>query len=257
MKTVGERIKQAREYRQMSGEELALAVGYKTQSGISNLENRATGRGGFMLPKIAEHLNFAVDWFLEGPDTDDMAQVPPYKQPFYETQPNHHKGALYVAENATPYYPTRPTAPPPPGALQTNGHTQRKVWVVGKGQGGMPERLWTDGDYPVGITDEYSDVSTSDPHAFLARVEGNSMYPKFESGNYVLVEPGTEPELEECVLVRLSTGETLIKKLLSRRNGYRLGSFSSPEVLEYAPEQVSWMYYIAHEVPRRKIKSRH
>lgn len=245
MKTVGERIKQAREYRHMSGEELALAVGYKTQSGISNLENRATGRGGFMLPKIAERLNFAVEWFLEGPDTDDMSQVPPYKA--------STTGHLAAEENGK----WTVAAPPPPGALQTNGHTQRKVWVVGKGQGGMPERLWTDGDYPVGITDEYSDVNTSDPHAFLVRVEGNSMYPKFESGNYVLVEPGTEPELEECVLVRLSTGETLIKKLLSRRNGFRLGSFASPEVLEYAPEQVSWLYYIAHEVPRRKIKGRH
>lgn len=248
MKTVGERIKQAREYRQMSGEELALAVGYKTQSGISNLENRATGRGGFMLPKIAERLNFAVEWFLEGPDTDDMSQVQPYK-----TNAQSH----LAAETEGRWTVSQVAAPPPPGAMQTNGHTQRKVWVVGKGQGGMPERLWTDGDYPVGITDEFSDVNTSDPHAFLVRVEGNSMYPKFESGNYVLVEPGTEPELEECVLVRLSTGETLIKKLLSRRNGFRLGSFSSPEVLEYAPEEVSWMYYIAHEVPRRKIKCRH
>lgn len=78
MKTVGERIRQAREYRGMSGEELALKVGYKTQSGISNLENRATGRGGFMLPKIAQVLDFSLNWFLEGPDYEDVKLVPPF-----------------------------------------------------------------------------------------------------------------------------------------------------------------------------------
>lgn len=199
------------------------------------------------MPKIAERLNFAVEWFLEGPDTEDMGKVPPYKS----------NTAAHIAGETDGPWTASPVAAPPAGGFHTNGHTQRKVWVVGKGQGGMPERLWTDGDHPVGITDEYSDVNTSDPHAFLVRVEGSSMYPKFEAGNFALVEPGTEPELEECVLVRLATGETLIKKLLSRRNGYRLGSFSSPEVLEYSPDQISWLYYIAHEVPRRKIKSRH
>ena len=40
MKTVGERIRQAREGLAMSGEELAQKAGYKTQSGIGNLEFR-------------------------------------------------------------------------------------------------------------------------------------------------------------------------------------------------------------------------
>lgn len=78
MKTVGERIRQAREYRGLSGETLANEVGYKTQSGISNLENRSVGRGGFNLPKIAKALNFSIDWFLDGPDVEDMSLVPPF-----------------------------------------------------------------------------------------------------------------------------------------------------------------------------------
>ena len=78
MKTVGERIRQAREFRGLSGETLANEVGYKTQSGISNLENRSVGRGGFNLPKIAKALNFSIDWFLNGPDVDDMSRVPPF-----------------------------------------------------------------------------------------------------------------------------------------------------------------------------------
>lgn len=247
MKTVGERIRQAREHRGLSGEELALRVGYKTQSGISNLENRATGRGGFMLSKIAEELDFSLEWFLEGPDTDNMDTVAPYRGVI----------AMEFANELPSFFRAPAAASPPAGALSTQPSTLRQVCVVGKGQGGMPERIWTDGDQPVGMTDEYCEINTSDNQAFLVRVEGNSMYPKFEAGNYVLVEPGTEPELEECVLVRLNTGETLIKRLLSRRNQIRLGSFASPEVLEYFPGEVTWMYYIAHEVPRRKIKARH
>lgn len=121
----------------------------------------------------------------------------------------------------------------------------------------MPERVWTDTDYPVGCEDEYAEINSADPQAFLVRVEGASMWPKFEEGNYVLVEPDTEPELEDCVLVRLATGETMIKRLLSRRAGYKLGSFNDPKIHEFARDQVTWCYYIAHEVPRRKIKTRH
>jgi transcriptional regulator with XRE-family HTH domain len=78
MKTVGDRIKQARLYRKLSGQELADRVGYKTQSGIGNLEGRLSGgRGGGRLPAIARELNFPLQWFLEGPDVDDLRTIDP------------------------------------------------------------------------------------------------------------------------------------------------------------------------------------
>ena len=133
----------------------------------------------------------------------------------------------------------------------------RPVWVVGRGSGGkMPERVWTDGDYPVGVTEEYAELATSDPHAFLGEVVGPSMIPRYNPGEFFLVEPGTEPEVEDDVLVRLKDGQTLLKRLLSRRGGYRLGSYNSEETLFYKVEEVSWIYYVAHPVPRRRIKNR-
>lgn len=75
MKTVGERIKQARLWRGISGEDLAKAVGYKTQSGIANLENRATAGGGKRLHLIAKALNVPVQWLLEGPDVTSLDQL--------------------------------------------------------------------------------------------------------------------------------------------------------------------------------------
>lgn len=133
---------------------------------------------------------------------------------------------------------------------------QRPVWVVGRTQGGMPERIWDDGGYPAGKTDELADVATVDEHAFACRVVGDSMVPRFMPGEYALVEPGTAPDLEDDVLVRLTTGETMLKRLLSRRGGIRLGSYNSSEVHTFKEEEITWMYYVAHPIPARRIRQR-
>jgi len=133
----------------------------------------------------------------------------------------------------------------------------RPVWVVGRGQGGsMSERIWTDGEYPVGVTESYSEVATNDPLAFLVEVVGTSMVPRYNPGEFALVEPGTSPDIDDDVLVRLKNGETLLKRLVSRSGGYRLGSYNNGELLMFDAEAISWMYYVAHPVPRRKIKTR-
>lgn len=122
----------------------------------------------------------------------------------------------------------------------------------------MPERIWTDGDIPVGAGNEYADLGSSDSGAFLSEVVGQSMYPKFENKNFALIEPNTSVDLEDCVLVRLDSGETLLKRLLSRRNGsITLGSFNDPGIIHIDDLDITWMYYAAHEVPRKKIKTRY
>lgn len=164
---------------------------------------------------------------------------------------------IYVI--ASPGRPTfqRSAVPAPASAIPYSATKVKEVPVVGKGSGGaMPERIWTDGDYPVGKTGECADIATNDPHAFLVGVDGPSMIPRFNPSEFALVEPGTDPELEDDVLVRLTTGETMIKRLLSRRDGWRFGSYNNQEVLHYGVDEVTWVYYIAHPVPRRKIKSR-
>ena len=64
MKTIGERIQQARLAKGWSAGYLAKKVGYKTQSGISNLENKATGSGGNKIGKIAAALDVTLDWLM-------------------------------------------------------------------------------------------------------------------------------------------------------------------------------------------------
>ena len=76
MKTIGERIRQAREAHKLSGEALAKKVGYKNQSAIGNLENRVGGTGGSKLGSIADALNVPVEWLMRGPDTENIPFLP-------------------------------------------------------------------------------------------------------------------------------------------------------------------------------------
>lgn len=135
----------------------------------------------------------------------------------------------------------------------------RKVFVVGKAPGGIPERIWTDGDIPVGATDEYAEIATADSHAFLVPVVGDEMSPKYEPGEYALVEPGVTPEVGEDVLVRLSDGQTILKRLYRRLGDTIVLKSLNPfkaEEFSFSSSAVVWMYYVAHPVPARKIRSR-
>jgi phage repressor protein C with HTH and peptisase S24 domain len=142
------------------------------------------------------------------------------------------------------------------GAFPAGTDRMRKIPAYGKAMAGIPDRIWGDGDYPAGASDVYAEVASGDPNAFLVPIEGVSGVPRFNPGEYALVEPGTTPELEDDVLVRLKDGRTMLKRLLSRRGGIRLGSYNDPEVINTTEEDVVWMYYVAHPVPARKIKNR-
>ena len=143
-----------------------------------------------------------------------------------------------------------------PGYAPVNLGKLATVPVVGKGMGGLPDRIFTDEGRTVEGFDEYAEVFSTDPSAFVVRVDGNSMYPKYVQGDYALVEPNTEPELEDDVLVKLSSGEVMLKRLMSRRGAIHLASYNDPQTFSYLKEAIVWMYYVAHPIPARKIKSR-
>lgn len=128
--------------------------------------------------------------------------------------------------------------------------------VYGKAMGGLPDRLFTDEGRLCNGHDEYGEVYSGDKNAFITRVEGNSMIPKYHHGGYALVEPNTEPEIEDDVLIKLTTGQVMLKKLTSRRGGVVLSSYGDQIIYTYTPDQIVWMYYVAYPVPSRKIKSR-
>lgn len=121
----------------------------------------------------------------------------------------------------------------------------RKVWVCD-----------TEGNPIPGASRQYAEETSEDPRAFIVRWIDNSAAPRFMHGEYVLVEPSVTPELEDDVLVQLSVGgQIFIKRLLSRRGGVRLGSYSTPEVMTFDEHEIAWMYFVANRIPSHKIKT--
>lgn len=221
-----QRLRQAREDKGLNKTAFAKAVGVSNAT-VTDWEKSIDAGGikeltGLNLTKVCAVLDISAEWLLHGK----------------ENQQRRLHDEI-------------------PGAFRANHNRFRMIPAYGKAMGGIPERIWDeDGGYPVGASDVYAEVASADPNAFLVPVEGASMSPRFNPGEYALVEPNTEPELEDDVLVRLGDGRTMIKRLLSRRGAVRLGSYNDPEVISAPPEMIVWMYYVAHPVPARKIKTR-
>ncbi len=94
----------------------------------------------------------------------------------------------------------------------------KSVPVVGTaklGQDGFYEEL----SPVVGAGDGHIEIATDDPNAYGLRVRGQSMFPAIRDGWYVLVEPNGRPAIGEYVLVKLLTGQKMVKELLNTRAG--------------------------------------
>lgn len=234
------RIKERREALGLSMETLAAKVGVKAWQTVQQWEKEDGGTAPKRdrLAAVAAALETTPEWLMFGPAAENdvgKKDTESRKQPVNLTEKSRHALPLRYSVDVKNF---------------------RRVYVVGRAQGGLPERIWTDGDYPVGATDQYAELATTDPHAFLSPIVGTSMVPKFNPGDFAFVEPGTAVEIEDDVLVRLVTGETMLKRLISRRGGIQLGSYNEAGSLLYQPEEITWMYYVPHYVPARKIKTR-
>ena len=89
----------------------------------------------------------------------------------------------------------------------------------------------------------YSD----DPNAFGLKVRGDSMFPRINAGEFVVIEPIIPPSPGDEVLVRTCDGKNMIKKLEFHRDGtYRFASINqnhSPITL--GEEEVSHVYFVS------------
>ena len=209
---------------------------------LNNWERRGMSKNGIF--KTAERIGVNAAWLLSGegamrsgePENKDV------NRPFFADlgKPQQLQNYAFASD---------------PNGYSLDATKFRRVFVVSMQNGGLPERLWKGEDYPVVATKEYSEIATSDPRAFLVPVIGDSMIPRYNPGEFALVESAIEPELEDEVLVRLTSGETMLKRLLARRGGIRLGSYNVQDVQTFQPNEIAWMYYVAHPVPARKIKT--
>lgn len=91
-----------------------------------------------------------------------------------------------------------------------------KVPVVGTAQLG-DDGYWAELEYPVGHGDGYIKYPTRDPNAYALLCRGDSMRPRIKEGEYVIVEPNSEPIPGEEVLVKAIDGRVMVKIFLYQR----------------------------------------
>ncbi len=227
--TIHDRIYQLRTASRLSQEALGEIVGVSYQT-VQQWEKGKTAPSRKRVDDVAKALNTSVEYLLFG--TSNVAQAA-------DTIAVGGKNETGNVSNIPQY------------SLDKNEF--RPVYVIERPPEGMPERLW-DGETLVGATEQFAVLATSDPRAFLIPIVDTSMVPRFNPGEFALVEPAIEVDLEDDVLVRLKTGETLLKRLVSRRGGVQLSAYSEPGTTLHAEEEISWMFYVAHPVPSKKIK---
>lgn len=101
----------------------------------------------------------------------------------------------------------------------------------------------------------YGEIVSLDDGAFLVPVRDLDMLPKFNPGEFVLIEPREPIDVEDDVLVRFTDGRLLLRRLISRRGAIRLGGYGDTgSLLTCHPDIVSWMHFAAYPVPGRKVK---
>lgn len=188
-----QRLAQAISASGLSGAEICRRIGVTNEQNLTNWKKR--GPPARLLTVIADTLNVSRQWLEtgEGP-VEARAQQDPASE------------AVEVGS----------ALPLRKGRMPVLGHAQL-------GDGGYFEIM----DYPPGHGDGYLNVNSNDPDAYALKVSGHSMRPRIKDGEYVSVEPNTEPCPGDEVLVRTKDGRAMIKEFMYYRDGvYRFDSIN-------------------------------
>jgi SOS-response transcriptional repressor LexA len=109
-----------------------------------------------------------------------------------------------------------------------------RIPLLSKIPGGSPV-AFTDGEYPAGFGEEYVDRgNVTDPNAFALVVEGDSMSPRINSGDIVIISPNTPVTTRSIAAVALGDDRTL-KTVLFMDDGRVL---LKPENESFSPSVV-------------------
>lgn len=127
--------------------------------------------------------------------------------------------------------------------------------VARDASGHLPEAIWATRVSPEQATGEFVRIGQGSPRSFALEVQGLSMSPRYQPNEFMIVEPSHPPDIEDDVLVRLKTGRTLLRKLASTPTSptILLSAYNDPAVLSIDQADISWMYAVAHPVPRRSV----
>ena len=228
MDTMASRISEKMKKLELTQEALANKVGI-SQTMISKLL-RGESKSSKHLVKVAQALGVTAEWLEFGTaypsDSSHSAELGPFM----------------VTET---------------GSVYEIIEKKRGIPVVGTTQAG-PDRHWEDLGYPTGWGEEYAVIESDDPHAYILRVEGDSMSPRINEGDYVLVEPSTEAQPGDIIVTKLNSGEVMLKyfradygeeiMLESHNHGFTAKTIRKTDIV--------FIHSISGILLRRKIKKR-
>ncbi|WP_431276238.1 XRE family transcriptional regulator [Variovorax ureilyticus] len=227
MKSIGERIKWAREQRDMTQEQVALLAKVATST-IGNAESGLRKKPR-ELNAIAASLGASATWLETGRGEWQQPGGSPGATglPLPDSQQPEHAGTM---------------------------NKLRRVPIVGTakmGDDGFYEEL----SAMPGAGDGHIDIATGDPNAYGLRVRGMSMAPAIRDGWYVVVEPNGQLVQGEYVLIKLLDGKKMVKELLFQRNGaYEIMSVNGEERRTIYNDEIEGIQAVGAVVPPSKWK---
>lgn len=90
-------------------------------------------------------------------------------------------------------------------------------------------------------------IYSDDKSAYGVRVRGDSMWPRIQSGEFVVIEPGTKVAPGDEVFIRTKDGHNMIKILNYNRTGdYQFTSINNDhKPFTLTPEQVDKIHFVS------------
>ncbi len=220
----------------LTQDSLAAACGWESQGTVSQYLNGKIPLNIEAALKFSRHLKCDISEF--SPSLAEPLGQAAQPQGFVK----HRAGSVNLIDpsNVEPALDLKP---------------MRAVPVVGEVKGGEDGYL-EELEYPVGHGDGTIEWPTSDQHSYALRVRGDSMFPRYRAGEFVVVEPSIEAPLGEDVVVCLNDGRKMLKvlnwirdgevQLLSINNGF------AP--LTIVDREIRSIHYAAGRAPRSAIK---
>lgn len=172
--TIGERVRQAREAKEMDQATLADKAGVVTRT-LQRWEKGEQVPDGVAIMRIAKVTNVQPTWLLAG--EGHMYTGAPRPDNIYSLPTDEHRRKTRLAELPV-------VSSVPAGKVATTFHP----------------------DY----VDNYVTVDDiRDPGAFALKVKGNSMAPRIEDGDIVVVSPQSEARTGDICVIRVNEEDTL------------------------------------------------
>lgn len=191
VRTIGDRIKAAREHLGISQAELAQAAGVSTGT-VGNAEANIRKQPR-QLNALAEALKVPVRWLEHG------GTPAPW---MYEQHQDAGSPGLVAQDMSQPRYETAPAKLRVP-VIGTLSQGVEKMYHLKAAPDGLP----------IGHVPAFSKTGLT----FAVRVFGDELYPAVRHGQCLVVEPGAQPVEAELALVELEDGNFMVCELVSLR----------------------------------------